>query len=274
MIERNRKENNKALDYALEHYDMDLIAINDQEFQDYDFRDDKRIKYVGGYKERQGIVRARNQILEWFYNSEYDWAVWLDGNVKVSKTTLNDFRTVVDACKRDLLEIDVVTATFGNVISGKRIEARKAPDHLENIKLVQIDGASESPWIQCLFMRNFKKVYGMTPYLDSSLDITKGIMDDVYFVTLLRKLFEVRQCPTIVFGVPGNNKSSTWMPDQTKYPAPQYAHIRRLVEKAPYTPVKNSNTKKTYVIPRVEYMKEKLTVYKPRGKKKGKGGLI
>lgn len=274
MMDHNRKDYNKAIDYALEHYDVDLIAINAQEFKESDYRDDPKIAYVLKYDTRQGNSRSRNQLLEWFYNSEYEWAVMMDAGDKITKTTLNDFRTVVDAVKRDIIEVDVITSTFGNNISGIRIAARAAEDHLENIKLVEQTADSESHFFQGLFMRNFNRDYGMKVYIEENLDFDKGVMNDPYFVLLLRRLFEVRQCPTIVFSVPGNNRASTWMTDQTKYPKTQYPTIKKLVAEAPYKPLKRSKSfRKTYILPRVEYMREAVTVYKPR-KKKMRGGLL
>ena len=131
MLENNRKVNNQALDYALEHYDVDLIAINAQEFEEYDYRPNEKIKYINRHAKRQGFVKGRNQLLEWFYASDYDWAVWLDANAKVTKTTLNDFRTVIDAIRSGSIEVDVILSSLGIYISESRIIARGASDHLE-----------------------------------------------------------------------------------------------------------------------------------------------
>lgn len=273
MISTNRELNNKALDYALEHYDMDIIVINNQEFNADDYRFKRKIKYLHeGWTLRQGFINSRNQLLEWFYASDYDWAVWMDANIRISETSVNDFRTVVDALKNDKIDVDVITATLGSTMSTTRMLARKAPDHLENVKLTDILSTSESHWLQALFMRNFKKEYDKEVYIDQRCNPKKGIGEDVFFNLLLRELFAVKQCPTIIVNAPPS-KTSTWMPDQTKYPKIDWEGIKNLVKDTKYTRVRKEK-KGTYVLPRVEYHNDKVTIYKPRRKKERKGGLL
>lgn len=273
MLDYMRDDYNKALDYALEHYGVDKIVIFAQAFQDMDYRDDDRIEYIGKLEKGLGIMKARNGLLNWFYDSEYEWAVCMDSCDKISLTTINDFRTVIEAIKNDQIEVDAITSTFGQNISGLRIAARAAEDHLENIKLVASSADSESHYFQGLFMRNFNKVYGMRVMVDETLDIHNGATDDLYYVLLLRRLFDVRQCPTIVFSVPSGNRASTWMQGDTRYAPAQYAYLNWLITTTPYRRVEKKTGGKTYVIPRVEYMRHKVTTYKPR-RKKSKGGLL
>lgn len=272
MLENNRKVNNQALDYALEHYNVDLIAINDQEFKDYDYREDSRIQYIGRHPERRGFVNARNDLLRWFYSSDYDWAVWLDANAKITKTSLNDFVTVVEAIKAGKVEVDVILSTLGIYISSTRINARRAKDHLENVKLVRVEG-TENAWMHGMFMKNFKKEYGMEVYIREDCDPRKGLSEDAYFVQLLKRLFEVRLCPTITVTKP-SNKASMWVADKTHYAYPpiEWKMISRMVKSAEYEPRPRRHLKDTYILPRVQYMKDKVTVYKERGKKRG--GLL
>jgi len=273
MLDNNRKANNAALDYALEHYPVDKIIINDQEFKDYDYRDDERIQYIGRHPERRGFAKARNDLLRWFYNSDYDWAVWMDGNAKVTKTTLNDFVTVTEAIKAGEVEVDAVISTLGILLSEPRMHARQAKDHLENVKLVKV-GPIDHAWMHGLFMKNFKKEYGMEVYIHEDCDPRKGLSEDVYFVQLVKRLFEVRLCPTIVVSKP-TNKTSTWVADKAgyKYPPVDWETVSRMVKSAEYEPRPRRNLKDTYILPRVEYMKDKVTVYKPRNKKQ-RGGLL
>lgn len=273
MLENNRKLNNVALDFALMHYDVDLIVINDQEYLPSDYRDEERILYIGKHEKRQGFVKGRNQLLEWFYESDYDWAIWLDANAKITSTTLNDFRTLIDAIRNDIVEVDVVLSTLGIYISENRIEARKADDHLENIKLTSVM-KKECDWMHAMFMRNFNKVYGMKPFINETCDPKVGLSEDVYFVQLLKRLFQVRQCPTIIVTKP-SNKASTWVADKANYGYPpiDWKGISRLVRMNKLEAPKQSMHKETYIIPRAEYMKDRVTIYKDR-KKKVKGGLL
>lgn len=273
MLDNNRKVNHIALDFALEHYTVDMIAINDQEFKDYDYREDARIQYIGRHSERRGFVNGRNDLLRWFYNSNYDWAVWMDGNAKITKTSINDFVTVTEAIKAGEVEVDVVLSTLGLYVSSTRIDARRAKDHLENVKLTRVEG-TENAWMHGLFMKNFKKEYGMEVYIHEDCDPRIGLSEDVYFVQLLKRLFEVRLCPTITVSKP-SNKTSTWVADKANYSYPpvDWKMISRMVKSAEYEPRPRRNLKDTYILPRVEYMKDKVTVYKER-KKKTQGGLF
>lgn len=273
MLENNRKVNNQALDYALEHYNVDLIAINAQEFEEYDYRSNEKIEYINRHADRQGFVKGRNQLLEWFYASDYDWAVWLDANAKVTKTTLNDFRTVVDAIRSGSIEVDAILSSLGIYISEARIIARGASDHLENVKLTTAM-KKESDWMHGLFMKNFRKAYGMELFINETCDPRKGLSEDVYFVQLLKRIFEVRICPTIIISKP-SNKASTWVAGMTNYGYPpiDWEGIARLVAQAEYKAPERRMLKGTYLLKRSEYMNEKLTIYKER-KKKVRGGLL
>lgn len=274
MLDNNRKENNAALDYALEHYDVDLIAINAQEFKEYDYRRmHNKICYIEEHAKRQGFVKSRNQLLEWFYESQFDWAVWLDANAKVSRTSLNDFRTVISAIKNDAIDVDVILSTLGMYISDMRIVARKAPDHLENVKLTKLP-KNKYAWMNGMFMVNFNAKYNKMPDIDTECGPEKGIGEDSYFVQLCRNLFEVRICPTIMISKPPV-KTSTWKANEKgyKYQREDWNLIARMVqEKGIYLPEKKKLVPDTIILSRVDYMKEKVTVYKR--KRKQRKGLI
>lgn len=273
MLDNNRKANNAAVDFALEHYTVDMIAINDQEFEDYDYGEDSRIQYIGRHRERRGFVNGRNDLLRWFYDSDYDWAVWLDGNAKITKPSINDFVTVTEAIKAGEVEVDVILSTLGIYISNTRIDARRAEDHLENVKLIKVEG-TENAWMHAMFMKNFKKEYGMEVYIHEACDPRIGLSEAVYFVQLVKRLFEVRLCPTITVTKP-SNKTSTWVANEANYSYPpvDWRMISRMVKSSKYEPRPRRNLKDTYILPRVEYMKDKVTVYKER-KKKMRGGLF
>ena len=274
MLDNNRKVNNQALDYALEHYAVDMIAINDQEFKDYDYRENNRIQYIGRHPERRGFVNGRNDLLRWFYDSDYDWAVWLDANAKITKTSLNDFATVIDAIKGGTIEVDVILSTLGIYISSTRIAARSSADHLENVKLTKVEG-TENAWMHAMFMKNFKKEYGMEPLIHETCDPRIGLSEDVYFVQLCKKLFEVRQCPTITVTKP-SNKASTWMSKGSRYDYTpiDWKAINRLVKASSYEAPKEKKLPDTFVYKRLDYMKNAVTVYKARGKKNNVKGLL
>lgn len=270
MLDNNRAANHKAMRYAKENYAVDEIVVNDQCFSETDYEDG--FTYIGHHEERQGFVRGRNQLLEWFYNSDADYAIWMDGNAWVSKTTLNDFRTLVEVTRRGELPVDVVFSTLGIYVSGERIEARKMPDHRDKIRLVKAQGCD---WFHAMFMVNLKKRYGISPLIDERCDPHKGVSEDVYFARLLRKITSCRQCPTIIVSKP-SNKTSTWIAgkDGYKYEKIDYTTVDQIVAENiaanDWKPVRQSS--RTYEYDRVDVFKDVMTSYKPP--KKPKGGLL
>lgn len=275
MQENTRELNNKTLDYALEHYDVDLIVINAQEFDEFDYRKHDKIKYIGNHAKRQGFVKGRNQLLEWFYSSDYDWAIWLDSNVRIARTALNDFRTVLSAIRRgELDDVDFIASTLGNHITQLRIDAKKARDHFENVKVTTLGGSKDTGWMAGLMMCNIHKKYGVSVFIPEECVSQKGLMEDVYFVTLCRKYFEYRVCPTITIAIPPA-KTTTWRSshDGYKYPPVAWEVLNRMILSSKMVPVERKSVRKTFVIPRVEYMINEVGGYKERKKKK-RGGLF
>ncbi len=283
MVEGNRKINMRALNHAIQYCNVDKIVINDQEFLDTDYVDHDKVEYIGHHKERQGFVNARNQLLEWFYASDYDWAVWLDGNSRITETTINDFDTIVDRIRAGVVQPDVISSTLGIIFMGVRIQAKQMKDHLNVVRIAPSGrrdpaGIKDPDLMHGLFMKNFKKVYDMEVYIHKDCNPHIGLSEDLYFVRLLKHLFDVYVCPTIIITKP-TAKASTWR-DPTKktydYPTPDYRKLDSMVRDTLKTFGRDfkRNLKKVYVYPRTSYMKEKVVPYKPKPRRKRKGGLI
>ncbi len=273
MLSNNRKANHKAMSYAKEFYDVDEIVVNDQEFDDSDYRDG--FTYLHGkYAQRAGFVTARNQLLAYFYNSDADFAIWMDGNAKVTKSSLNDFNTLIKMAKEGKVSADVVYSTLGINISGERIEAKKMRDYAENIYLVNFKGGYD--WLHGMLMINFKKAYNEMPYIDTRCDPRKGTSEDIYLARFFKKVYDVRLCPTITISKP-SNKTSTWVADKEgyKYPPVDNATVDAYIDEN----LKNNKTTlhdktcKTYSYSRCEKYTSWLKPYKPKPKVKGRGLL-
>ena len=275
MQENTRKLNNATLDYALEHYDIDLIVINAQEFEDYDYREHPKVMYIGKHNKRQGFVKGRNQLLEWFYNSDYDWAVWLDSNVKIAKTALNDFRTVLHAVKSgDLDAVDFIASTLGNHITQSRIDAKMAFDHDKTVKVTTLGKSKDTGWFAGLMMCNLNKKHQLKVFIPLECVSEKGLMEDTYFVTLCRKYFEYRVCPTMVIVIPPA-KTTTWRDSSKgfKYPPVAWDILNRMILGSGIKVKSRGYVQRTFVIPRISYMIHEVGNYKER-KKKVRGGLF
>lgn len=222
MLENNRKHNLKAQKYALENYKgIDKFIIYDQSYEDGDYIDG--IEYIGHQKERQGFVKSRNELLKYFYNSDYDYAIWMDGNKTVSKSALNDFNSIIQAIKEDKTNVDVILSTLGIIISKERMEVKKRSDYFKNVYLLY--KKHDYRYLHGMFMKNFKKYYDDEVYISEECDNFKGVPEDEYFVDLLRCLYKTYLCPTIVINAP-SSKSSTWMCNAGSYDYPKSDKIK------------------------------------------------
>lgn len=272
MLDNNRKANHKAMQYAKEHYRVDEIVVNDQEFDESDYREGFTYLHRT-YTPRAGFVNTRNELLKYFYNSDADYAVWMDANGKVTKSSLNDFDTVLSLALMGDLEVDVIYSTLGINISGERIQAKKMPDYMKNVYLVNFKSGYD--WLHGMMMVNFKKKYGEEHYIDERCDPRKGTSEDIYLARLFKRLYNVRLCPTITISKP-SNKTSTWVADKGGYKYPPVdnptvdAYIDEYLKSKEIKP--HDKTGKTYKYPRTMLGISLLKPYKPKAKVKG--GLL
>ncbi len=279
MQDNNRELNNKNLDYALENYQVDVIAILDQEFKPEDYREHDSIKYVGHVKKRGGFIHAENKLLKWFYDSDYDWAVFVDSNVKIGKSSLNDFNSIIAAIKRgDLEDIDIVESTAGQHPNMLRSEAKKLSTHNEIVRLTTIpEKYTESAWLDGMFIKNFKKYYDKEIFIDERSKPELGLSPDLYLTKVFRKVFEYRLCPTIMINVPPAH-TSTWRTADTgfKYPKIDWHTLEKLVKEADIEPVARKGARNNFELPRVDFRRETITKFVSREERrmKGKGKLL
>lgn len=213
MAENNRKANHSAMEFA-KNYGADEIVVYAQEFQPQDYRDG--FTYIGNEEKRQGFVKPRNELLHWFYESDCDYALWIDANEKVSLSSINELETIFGAL-RNGLEINCMLSTMGIQISAERILAKKRSDYKNSVYLLRSKKGYE--WFHGMINRNYKKYYGAGIYIDERCDPLVGLSEDVYLPRLLRRLFECQLCPTLILSKP-SNKTSTWMNEKGSYDYP------------------------------------------------------
>ena len=272
MQDNNRKANHSAMAYGKEFYPVDEFIVNDQCFREDDYRDG--FTYIGHHSDKQGFVKTRNQLLDYFYNSDADYAIWMDANGKISKSTLNDFCTIVNALRSGKVNLDVIYTTLGINISGERIAIKKLPDYFDNVYLVKFKSGYK--WMHGMIMKNFKKYYNQAPMIDDRCDPHVGTSEDIYFAKLLRKIYDYRLAPTVVVTKP-SNKTSTWVADKSgyKYPKPDYDTVDGYIKEnlTRQTLPAQAKSNNTIIISREETYKCWLKPYKPKSKKV-RGGLI
>lgn len=273
MLPNNRDINKKAISLNYEQLKLDEYVIYDQCFEPTDF--DSRYTYIGHANQRMGWVVPRNELLKYFYNSDYDYAFWIDANSTVSKSTLNDLLTIIDALKNDQLsEIDGIFGTLGMWISQDRIHCKSADDFKDNVHLIPAKPNKSYNWMHGLFHKNFKKYYNQEFYIDERCDTKKGTPDDVYFARLLRTFTNTYVAPTVIINKPSSKASCTWSNEKGTYDYPPVLfeevdkYIVESAYKNNYKTVNLLATRKEFVLPRREdEYKLLLKPYEPRTKK-------
>ena len=164
MLPNNRDINKKAMNSNYTHLKLDKYVVYDQCFESSDF--DDRFTYIGHANERMGWVVPRNKLLEYFYNSDYDYAFWIDANSKVTTTTLNDVTTILDALRDNKLpQVDTIFSTLGMWNSQERQDLKQEADYFENVHLVPARLTKNYDWMHGLIIKNFKKYYNQEFYL-------------------------------------------------------------------------------------------------------------
>lgn len=227
MLDNNREANKNAMQYALDNYSIDEYVCYDQEFKQGDYL--QGYKYIGNQKERQGFVKPRNELLKYFYNSDYDYAFLIDANEKITTSSLNDLETVLHALKTGKIASNAILTTMGIQISAERMVAKQKKDYFDSVYLLRNKKGYE--WIHGLIIRNYKKYYNHEIYIDERCNPLEGIVEDVYFVRTLHRLFECQLCPTIVASKP-SNKTSTWQQnaDSYAYPVTDNPTINKMIK--------------------------------------------
>ena len=270
MLETNREANLRAQNYAIEHYlkhcCFDHYVIYDQCFKEGDFL--PGVEYIGHQDTRVGFIKPRNELLKWFYNSDYDYAFWMDGNKYVSGNCLNDLATLGEAIRFGDVNEDFILSTLGNNVSAHRIKYHKAPDYFDSIHLVPVDAGYL--WLHGLFMRNLKKYYNEEIYIPEDWNREQGgSCEDMWFIMRARATYRTYLCPTITINCPPA-RTSTWMTNAKGYDypdEPKLALAESTEKAAAGKPTHFERPIINYTFSRVDYMKDKLSEFKPRSKK-------
>jgi len=211
------------------------------------------------------IVGARNTLLKWFYDSDYDFALWTDANERLTGTTKNDLYTLLNAV-RNGLDVSVVFSTIGEIVYGQRIEARKRIEHLDEIILTRFKPTTSTMTLHFTLMVNINKYFNYELYIPETVDQSKGRPEDVVFAYMLDRALGSHLCPTIITSRISTSKS-TWSGLSRSVKASEVpidkAWIRKNIAQVP---VLREPDNTTLFIKRVALEKEKVTKYKERRK--------
>lgn len=277
MLDNNREVNMKYINSNIEQLNADKHIIYAQCFteNDYAMLDNSKIDIIGRKDKPQGFVAPRNELLEYFYESDYDYAFWIDANSCMTSTTMNTYYTVLDALRNEKIDVDAIFSSLGIIASQERMSIAAMPDYFDVVKLLPAGryGIRNLSWLHGCFMKNLNKYYGKKLFMNPECDPWKGTVEDAYFSTLLRQCCNCYLCPSIVVSKP-SAKTSTWMKDSKDskgnstygYPPVQWNILEEWAKEA--TQVVNSNKGPYNIIeiPRVDKMRNLLQEYKSRKK--------
>ena len=271
MLPNNRKINMKAMNSTYEHLKLDEYVVYDQCFEETDF--DPRFTYIGHASERMGWVIPRNELLKHFYNSDYEYAFWIDANSTVSKSTLNDLTSIIDAIHSDKLnDCDSIFATLGMWISQERMQCKAAEDFFDKVHIQPTKNNRSYNWMHGLFHKNFKKFYRQEYYVDERCDTKQGTADDVYFARTLQRFTNSYVAPTVCINKPSSKASCTWANDKGTYEYPPTLfdkideYILETAEQNKHHHVNPYSVRKEIIIDRNSYLRDLIKPYTPRSK--------
>lgn len=270
MQDNTRKINHTKMSFNRQTFPFDEYVVCAQGFKESDY--DSRFKYIVNSPTKLGWVKSRNELLKYFYNSDADYAFWIDANSAVSKSSANDLLTIIDAIKNEKINnCDAIFSTLGMWISQDRMNVRSSPDYLTTVTLIPAKNNRSYNWMHGLIIKNFKKYYNEEIYIDTRCDTLKGLAEDVYFSRLLRQFKACYVAPSITITKPDSKGSTQWAQESGKYDYPpvNYAELDRFIfENNVKCQYKKTNTViNTIIIPRVDGMQEYLTRYKPKSRK-------
>lgn len=250
---------------------VDEVVICDQCFIESDYIEG--FTYLGPFGQfKYKAADARNKLFEWFYNSDYDYAVLMDARENLSKAGLNSFATVMDLIHNDKISLDFIQGTMGLIANTQRIADKTRPDYKENLYIRKTN--TFQPHIHHTIISNFKKKYGIELYLQADkMGAASGAKDrvpeDIYFCKLCQVYFDTYLIGEMCVNC-GSFSASTWADKKgTQVQAKKfYKDAEELITKV-YTPewVNKKWDAKTLIYPRIELYKEFLSEYKPQNKK-------
>ena len=274
MQENTRKINKSSLDRNITTLVPDDYVLYDQCFKDTDY--DSRFEYIAHAKKKMGFVGPRNALLNWFYDSDYDYALWIDANSVVSRPTLNDIRTIMELLRQDRLpDCDAIFASLGMWGCTDRIRAKSAEDYFQKIHLLPTKNNCSWNWMHGLIHVNYKKKYNQRFLIDERCNVNEGTAEDVTFARTIQRFSNCWVCPTVVINKPSVS-FSTHQADNGKYAYPPTLfdkiddYILETAEKNNYQHVNPNLSRKEIVIDRNEDFKDLLRPYKPKEPKKSK----
>ena len=249
---------------------VDEVVICDQCFIDTDYIDG--FTYLGPFKTfKNKVADARNILFEWFYASDYDYALLLDAREYLSASGMNSFATLTNAIHSDNFSADFVQGTMGQVVNTQRIQDKCRDDYRQNVWVRRV--SSIQPQLHHTFISNFNKKYGIELYLPAdkmgaASGNKFGIPDDIYFSKLCQTYFDVFIVGEMCVNT-GKQSASTWAVSMSSEKHTDGEYYRRAEELIfeKYNPRwLNKKHSSNIILSRVDDYINELGEYKARSK--------
>lgn len=150
-----------------------FIYINAQNYREEDYLDDPQIMYLFRHESGVGPMRARNECLEWFYNSGYEYMILSDDDAFLAPTrSAKDFyQEIQDNVERfTKVPMDICYARNMQYRPFNRADAERAEIRG---KMWELNFLTHH-WLCWVLIRNFKKAYNDEQYMDETVEPWKN----------------------------------------------------------------------------------------------------
>lgn len=241
------------------------------------------LKQIGRKTKPCGFVTPRNALLEWFYDSDFDYALLMDSTAGVSKPQQNAFLTLLSWLETEDCPYDVIKTVFQLWVSTEGILDHRRGNYDKTILVstVEVPPKVRDGTLNGLFIANFAKKYSERPLIPEVCDPMKGLPEDVFLLNLLTRLYQTGLCSSLGVFKPNGPQLSTWRPSQKAlydYPPIKKDDLDAIIKD--YVRVNQLKCRKTFMsknvfeIPRVDQYKDLVREFKPRPTKKHSKGLL
>ena len=157
------------------------IYIIAQGYKKEDYLEDPQITYLAKYDEPIGAQQARNELLKWFYGSDYEYGIFSDDDAFIVPTdTVKNFYEELENNTEKFTEnrLDICYSRNMQYSPFNQADVEGIEFHNKNYQF----GYARSGWICWALFRNFKKAYDKEFYQDVTIDPTKTMgYDDTDF---------------------------------------------------------------------------------------------
>ena len=172
------------------------IYIIAQGYKEEDYLKDPQITYLAKYDEPIGAQQARNELLKWFYGSDYEYGIFSDDDAFIVPTdTVKNFYEELENNTEKFTEkrLDVCYSRNMQYSPFNRGDVEGIEAHNKNYEFWY----ARSGWICWALFRNFKKAYDKEFYQDVTIDPTKtmGYDDTDFSCSLIEGGMHSYSCP-------------------------------------------------------------------------------